>query len=299
MTMEQRLKQVFQRPAGGRGEEDGAYDRFLRHRRRRTRRAAAGAGVALCLVAGLALAVPRLLPAGRGVAGGGQERKGPALVRAGIVPWQGARLEGDGRRLVVSFTGAAPQGAPLSRCSPLYKGETEVTDDAVTLTVSAWTTRPLSTAACAAVGYLRSLTVTLPEPLRGRRLVDGATGRTMPVVDTVLRQPSYLPAGYRYRREEIDDEVSRRTWTRPGKTQELLDITQGGAAVARLGYRTVVLQRTTVHGVAVTVWKSRGFDDSICLSWAEGATGFRICSLGSTTAPLPPAELVKIGQGLR
>jgi hypothetical protein len=198
----------------------------------------------------------------------------------------------------VSFTGG-PQGVPVGPCAPLYKGETEVTDDTVTLTVSAWTTSQLSTAICAAVGYTRSLTVTLSEPLRGRRLVDGATGRTMPVVDTVLRQPSYLPAGYRYRTEEVDGGVSRRTWTRPARSQETLDLTQGGAAVARLGYRPVVLQRATVHGAAATVWKSRGFDESICLFWAEGATGFRICSLGSPTAPLPPAELVKIAQGLR
>jgi hypothetical protein len=298
MTTEQRLKQAFERPAAG-IPEDGAYDRFLRHRRRRGRRAAAGAGVALCLVAGLALAAPRLLPARGGVAGGGQDRKGPPLVRVGTVPWQGARLEGDGRRLVVSFIGGAPQGAPLGRCAPLYQGEAVATDDAVTLTVSAWTTSQSSTAICATVGYARSLTVTLPGPLRGRRLVDGASGRTMPVVDTVLRQPSYLPAGYRYRSEEVDNGVSRRTWTRPARSEETLDITQGGAAVARLGYRPVVLQRPTVHGATATVWKSRGFDDSVCLFWAEGATGFRICSLGSPTAPLPPAELVRIGEGLR
>jgi ferric-dicitrate binding protein FerR (iron transport regulator) len=95
MTTEQRLKQAFERPTAG-IPEDGAYDRFLRHRRRRGRRAAVGAGVALCLVAGLALAAPRLLPARGGVAGGGQDRKGPALVRVGTVPWQGARLEGTG-----------------------------------------------------------------------------------------------------------------------------------------------------------------------------------------------------------
>jgi hypothetical protein len=174
-----------------------------------------------------------------------------------------------------------------------------VTDEAVTLTVSEWTTRPLTTVLCASVGYARSLTVSLPEPLRGRRLVDGPTGRTMPVADTVLRQPSYLPAGYRYAREELDNGASRREWTRQGRSEETLDLTQGGAAVARLGYRPVVLQRPTVHGAAATVWKSRGFDDSVCLSWAEGAVGFRICSLGSPTAPLPPAELVKIGEGLR
>jgi hypothetical protein len=199
----------------------------------------------------------------------------------------------------VSFTGGALPGAPLGRCAPLYQGETKVADDTVTLTVSAWTTSQFSTAICATVGYARSLTVTLPEPLRGRRLVDGASGRTMPVVDAVLRQPSYLPAGYRYRREEVDGEVSRRTWTRPARSEETLDLTQGGAAVARLGDRPVVLQRTTVHGATATVWNSRGFDDSICLFWAEGAIGFRICSLGSPTAPLPPAELVKIGEGLR
>ena len=69
--------------------------------------------------------------------------------------------------------------------------------------------------------------------------------------------------------------------------------------MARLGYRPMVVQRATVHGAAATVWKSRGFDDSVCLSWGEGASGFRICSLGSPRAPLPPVELVKIGEGLR
>jgi hypothetical protein len=84
------------------------------------------------------------------------------------------------------------------------------------VTVSEWTTRPLSTAACTAVGHARSLTVSLPEPLRGRRLVDGSSGRAMPVVDAVLRQPSYLPAGYRYPSEEVDNGASRREWTRQG-----------------------------------------------------------------------------------
>jgi hypothetical protein len=59
--IEQRLKEVFARAAGTGPSEAGAYDRFLRRRRRATRKLTAATGVALVLVLGLAVAVPRVL----------------------------------------------------------------------------------------------------------------------------------------------------------------------------------------------------------------------------------------------
>src|SRR6266542_3390919 len=74
---------------------------------------------------------------------------------------------------------------------------------------------------------------------------------------------------------------------------------QGGAGIARLGWHPVVLAHTSVHGVPATAWKSRGFDDNVCLSWSEGSTGFALSSVGSPKAPLSVAELRRVAEGLR
>ncbi len=59
--IEQRLKEVLERAAGTGPSEAGAYDRFLRRRRRATRKVTAATGVALVLVLGLAVVLPRVL----------------------------------------------------------------------------------------------------------------------------------------------------------------------------------------------------------------------------------------------
>lgn len=59
--IEQRLREALARAAGTGPSEAGAYDRFLRRRRRATRMLTAAASIALVLLLGLAVALPRVL----------------------------------------------------------------------------------------------------------------------------------------------------------------------------------------------------------------------------------------------
>jgi hypothetical protein len=96
--IEDRLRETFDRVAGGGPAEAGAFDRFQRHRRAHRSRRLAGA-TALVLVAALvsAVAVPRLLPATperrlhvTGAAGPERWVRGPLIVTA---PLQGFEVE--------------------------------------------------------------------------------------------------------------------------------------------------------------------------------------------------------------
>jgi hypothetical protein len=230
---------------------------------------------------------------------GGRYRAQPRT-QPGKVAWRGARLVAP-QRLVVDFVGTPPgtPGDPRAP-RPTYEGVAEATDATVIVTVAVH--RPALPPGTYFVGpsFRRTVVVELPEPLRGRGVVDGATGQLRPIVDAArLRQPSYLPAGYRFGREWVDGEVDRREWWKESARDEVLVVEQGPPGLARLGYRPVVLARPVIHGVAATAWRSEGFDDLVCLCWAEGSVGYRVCSQGSPRAPLPVAELVSVANGLR
>jgi hypothetical protein len=229
-----------------------------------------------------------------------------ALVRVGSQPWTAARLDGSGQQLVVYFTGGGPPDAPISPCSPRYQGRAAVTGTTMTVTVDALARAPLpSQVICGAVGYERSVAVGLPEPLGGRSVVDGATGKVRPVVDgSALRQPSSLPAGYRFARDRIEFDADRvafyeREWVKAARSEEVLLVDQGGPALDRRFDGRVVLATASIHGAAATAWKAKGFDDVVCVSWVEGTTGLRVCNRGSPAAPLPVAELLRVAAGLR
>jgi hypothetical protein len=228
------------------------------------------------------------------------------LMRMRTQQWTAARLDGSGQQLVVHFTGGGPPEAPISPCSPKYQGRAAVTGATMTVTVDALARAPLpSQVICALVGYERSVAVVLPEPLRGRSVVDGATGQVRPVVDaTALRQPSSLPAGYRFARDRIEFDADRvafyqREWESAQHSDEALLVDQGGPALDQRSDRDVVLATATIHGAAATASKDEGFDDVVCVTWVEGTTGFRVCSRGSPTAPLPVTELLQVAAGLR
>jgi hypothetical protein len=63
--IEERLKEALERVAETGPSEAGGYDRFLRRRRRAARNLTAATGVALVVLLGLAVAMPRILPARR------------------------------------------------------------------------------------------------------------------------------------------------------------------------------------------------------------------------------------------
>jgi hypothetical protein len=218
------------------------------------------------------------------------------------VRWDGARLvRGEPDRLTLYFVGGPPS-RPDDPCARAYEATAEPTGDRMTVTLRELPAPPLPPGhGCAAVGYERSVTVALPEPLRGRVVVDGATGEERLVSDAaLLLSPSWLPAGYRFVRERVELGIDRREWAPEGQPDERLLVEQGDPGkLARPGLDPVVLARPVVRGVPATVWKTRGFDDSVCVSWAEGTVGHRVCSSGVPDRLLPVEELVRVADGLR
>jgi hypothetical protein len=269
-------------------------------------------------VAGVAaFGLPWVLSGGAGgddatAAGGGSAAAGPAPPRqlsGPTVRWDGGLLEpGEPERVTIYFIGGSREGDPVGPCSPAYAAAVLPSPDVVKITLHTLPTESLPEGhGCARIGYQRSLVVPLPEPLRGRAVVDGATGERQELFDARLSlDPTYLPDGYRPARDEAGvmepRGVFRRSWlrdVRPGK-QAYLEVVLGDADLARRPtYREVILARPTVRGVAAKVYKSEGFDDSICVTWAEGELGRRVCTLGDPSDLLPVAELIRFADGLR
>jgi hypothetical protein len=217
------------------------------------------------------------------------------------VRWDGARLvRGDREPLTLYFTGGPP-GPPDEPCARSYQATAAVSGDTMTVTVRELSAAPLPPGhGCADFGYERTVTIELPEPLRGRPVVDGATGEQRPVIDAaLLLTPSWLPAGYRFVSERVELGIDFREWAPEGSEERLL-VDQGDAdKLARPGFDPVVLARPMVRGVPATVWKTRRFDDSVCVSWAEGAMGHRVCTSGAPEKLLPIQVLIRVADGLR
>jgi hypothetical protein len=218
------------------------------------------------------------------------------------VRWDGARLaHGRPERLTLYFTGGPP-GPPDQPCAGTYQATAASTANRMTVTVRELPAAPLPPGhGCADVGYGRTVTIELPEPLRGRPVVDGAAGKERPVIDAaLLLTPSWLPAGYRFVREWVEAGIDFRTWAPDGQQDVQLLVDQGDAdKLARPGLDPVMLARPVVRGVPATVWKTRRFDDSVCVSWAEGAMGHRVCTSGAPGKLLAIGELIRVADGLR
>jgi hypothetical protein len=218
------------------------------------------------------------------------------------VRWDGARLvRGTLERLTLYFTGGPP-GPPDQPCARAYQATATSSADRMTVTVRELPSAPLPPGhGCAAVGYGRTVTIELPEPLRSRQVVDGATGEQRPVIDAaLLLTPSWLPPGYRFVREWVEFGIDFRTWAPDRQQGVRLLVDQGDAGkLARPGLDPVVLARPVVRGVPATVWKTRLFDDSVCVSWAEGTMGHRVCTSGAPGKLLPIRELIRVADGLR
>lgn len=230
---------------------------------------------------------------------------GESTASVGTVRWDGARLDGD--RLTLYFTGARPARAG-DPCSRAYEAVAEPTEDTMVVTVRAFAAAPAPPdQGCEAVGYSRSVTVNLPEPLRGRTVVDGATGQHKTISDAArLLTPSWLPAGYHFSTESAesgtDTYYHEQVWAQEDPSQTRLLVEQGGESVDELGtpgFEPIVLDRPTIRGSPATVWKSEGFDDLVCVSWIEGSTGHRVCSSGTPGELLPTDALIRVADGLR
>jgi hypothetical protein len=234
-------------------------------------------------------------------AGGANAAAAGSHARGQPVRWDGARLvRGEPERLTLYFTGSPP-GPPDDPCARSYQATAAVIGDKMKVTLRELSAAPPPPGhACATVGYEGTVTTELPEPLRGRPVIDGATGEQRPVIDAgLLLTPSWLPAGYRFVRERVELGIDVREWTLEGPEQRL-SVDQGDAdKLARPGFDPLVLARPVVRGVPATVWKTRRFDDSVCVSWAEGAMGHRVCTSGAPEQLLPLQELIRVADGLR
>jgi hypothetical protein len=236
-----------------------------------------------------------------GRAGGGANADAGSEARGQPVRWDGARLVRAGaERLTLYFTGGPP-GPPDEPCARTYQATAAVSGDRMTVTVWELPAAPLPPGqGCADVGYGRTVTVELPEPLRGRLVLDGATGEQRPAIDAaLLLTPSWLPAGYRFVTERVEAGIDFREWAPNGPDERLL-VDQGAAhKLGRPGFDPIVLARPVVRGVPATVWKTRRFDDLICVSWAEGSMGHRVCTSGAPERLLPIQDLIRVADGLR
>jgi hypothetical protein len=215
------------------------------------------------------------------------------------VSWDGGRLDRD--RLRLYFVGARP-AQPGDPCSRAYEAVVEPTDDTVVVSVHPVAGPPLAPGqGCTAEGYARSVTVDLPEPLQGRPIVDGASGERRSISDVaLLLEPSWLPTGYHRSREYVELDIDTQEFALEGDPDVRLLVEQGDVdPLARPGFDPVVLDRPAVRGVLATVWKTRGFDDLVCVSWAEGSAGHRVCSSGTPGQLLPNDVLIRVADELR
>jgi hypothetical protein len=139
----------------------------------------------------VAALLPDRLPRPAAVATG----PAPSGVPDGAVPWFEAHLSGNPAELVVSVTApVAARSRPSDPCWEGYQPQARAEADRMVVTVRRFRPRtPVPEGQyCTTVGLLRNVTVRLPEDLRGRPLVDGATGQRRPLVERLLT-PGWLP----------------------------------------------------------------------------------------------------------
>jgi hypothetical protein len=294
-----------------------------RGRRRRLARGTAGVGAVAVLLAAVVVVaallpqwVPRpAAPAATGPAPGG--------VPAGVAPWFDAHPSGNPGELVVSVV--APVGArsqPSDPCWEGYQPQARAEPDRMVVTIQRLRPRaPVPEGhLCTTVGLLRNVTVHLPEDLRGRPLVDGATGQRRPLVERLLT-PGWLPDNWMPLRmyPSGKGDVWRRQYHQAG-----------GVRAGRGPWRTVELppgpaERVTVVAIPprllgswnrrpdtpvvgqVRVRGRRAEIDAdprqrtVNVRWREGAVAYVVTGHGRQDAKLRQVQelVVRIAQSLR
>lgn len=140
-----------------------------------------------------------------------------STVTAGLASgaWASARTSADGRQVLVQVIGAAPfkAGDP---CTADYSATTQETPEQVTVEISG--VRPSGIDICPSIGYPRSLTIDLAEPLGDRRFI--ALGEVRDVFDGAdLARVAWMPASWSIRDQgPVGISGWQRTWSpdRPG-----------------------------------------------------------------------------------
>jgi cytochrome c oxidase subunit II len=110
MTPEDRVREALHAlVSGGRPDEAGAYDRFLRRHARRVRLEAAAGGVMVLVLLLLAASAPRLLPVADRTGGGQRPPHGRLTVEVTAYQWGWRFAYRDGEGRVASRSGMAPE----------------------------------------------------------------------------------------------------------------------------------------------------------------------------------------------
>ena len=119
----------------------------------------------------------------------------------GPVGWSATRTSGDGRQLLIMFTGGAPYD-PTNPCTVDYTVTVAETDQTVKVRIVGHSPPiPSSTsevdAVCDDRGYLRQVTAQLRTPLAGRRVIDATSGAEQAVLDGAsLADVGWIPDGW-------------------------------------------------------------------------------------------------------
>jgi len=244
-------------------------------------------------------------------------------VRGRTAWFRGARTIGDGRELLLTFTGSTV----LDRTQPCWEGyETEVLETATTVTV---TIHRLSVPAdrginfgCAAVGRNRTVAASLSRPLGERSLVDGAEfGGPRSVFDgRLVLKPRYLPDGWAQTSEEGGPPVAGLSggeavagWLQAfgPPTRVVNDTCADEQPILWLGTSTPHGSDGTAAPIDVVLGRPvvRGFEgllvhvhdkDMVRLTWNEGTTRYTLQTVKpcATTGPPDPALVVRVAQSL-
>jgi hypothetical protein len=209
----------------------------------------------------------------------------------------GALVAPDGRQVVVPYTGGG--------CVVGAKVTATETRSTVTLVLR----QVLSGASICPADLIVGLTVTvtLPDPLWGRSLVDGSTRRPIPYVDgRKLLRVTYLPPGFRFSAYQPYPDPAVTAWEREfvsrGQATAPVDVEQvpGNAAV---GPSWPVTARVEVGGrpAALSVLTSNGQVYGRAITWRAGGYAFVVYTVSYRAGQrlLGSGELTRIADGLR
>jgi hypothetical protein len=286
-----------------------------RGRRRRLVRRTAGVGAVAVLLA--AVVVPALRPE-RGPRPTAT-RPAAAGVPDGVVPWSDARFSRNPGELVVTVqAGVGARSRPSNPCWEGYQPEARAEADRMVVTVRRFRSRATLPAGqrCAAVGVLWNVTVSLPEDLRGRPVVDGATGQRRRLVEGLL-VPGWLPEGWQgFKAGRERDGRWRRSygWAASPKAGAVtlppvnwVDVAAVSPRIVWGYYRlpdTPVVGYTQVRGYRAeidAVSQNRNRDRKVNVRWREGEVGYVVTGDVRQGATLRQAQevVVRIAQSLR
>ena len=244
---------------------------------------------------------------------------GPDGIRDRTLSWEAGRLDADPRRLVVSFSGTDPAADPADPCWEGYAPEISAEPDRVVVGVRAYRSRTQlgPQQLCTDMGFVRTLAVSLHDPLAGRAVLDGR-GRRHRLAPVPL-EPRWLPGGWRLVQESGQaGPGARDTWERSygpgpdvggaagGVGVSQVTVTDGTVAVGQAGQGRPgarVVARPAVRGGTAAVERSDA-DQAMAVRWREGRRGLAVRAAFPTTPSERDAGalqhlLVRVARGLR